>query len=377
MVLDDISNVRAVDPPDRAVIRYDLTNKRWRVGSLGGLLADEFFNRDETAETVQERFDQIATNASDLITQADSLTQQANDIAQNAQDLVDEISNRISGDDGLQQQINALAVDATGSVYIQNTEPVPGVGGVDDPIVDNARWYDSTGGANTPYIWQPRSLVNSTYQWTATGNTGEYYVELSGGGDPGLAQPQQIEVNDTSYLTSGTPPLAASEWAWGNGGGGFNTVIVRLSDDADPDSKTDGFVELYDWWSLEDPRIGANASAIDALETTVDDPDTGVSANASAIGTLETTVYHVDTGVAANAAAIDSLESTVNDPDTGVSANASAIGVLETTVNDADTGVAANAQAITELESTVNDPQTGVGANASAIGELETTVKDA
>jgi len=54
--------------------------------------------------------------------------------------------------EGLQVQINTLATGIAAVVYIQAGEPVPGVDGIPDPIVEGARWYDSDDN-NKPYIY--------------------------------------------------------------------------------------------------------------------------------------------------------------------------------------------------------------------------------
>ena len=44
-----------------------------------------------------------------------------------------------------------------------------------------------------PTNWNKLSLVNSTYKWTASASgTNEYYLELAGGGDPGISQPDNV-----------------------------------------------------------------------------------------------------------------------------------------------------------------------------------------
>jgi len=48
--------------------------------------------------------------------------------------------------------INNLAQASAATVFVQTSEPVPGVGGVPDPIPEGARWYDSDDN-NHPYIY--------------------------------------------------------------------------------------------------------------------------------------------------------------------------------------------------------------------------------
>ena len=86
-------------------------------------------------------------------------------------------------------------------------------------------------------------VLSGVYKWTATGSPGEFYCELNAGGDPSLTQPTKVMFNRV-IATGGTMALDAGEWVWDDGGGGFNTVVVRLADDADPDSKDDQFIEI-------------------------------------------------------------------------------------------------------------------------------------
>jgi len=89
------------------------------------------------------------------------------------------------------------------------------------------------------------SLVSSDYQWSASSSgTSEYYLEVSGGGDPSVSEPSDV-YEDGDAMTEGTlGSLAQGEWGWGNNDSlSFKTVYVRLSDDADPDSKSDGYVK--------------------------------------------------------------------------------------------------------------------------------------
>lgn len=109
-------------------------------------------------------------------------------------------------------------------------------------------WVGGASGAagdlNTADNWAPISIRSSTYQWTASGSgTSEYYLELSGGGDPSLTEPGKVKA-DGSDLTAGSAgTLAAGEWDWAdNDTLGFSTIYVRLSDSTDPDAKAAGYV---------------------------------------------------------------------------------------------------------------------------------------
>lgn len=101
--------------------------------------------------------------------------------------------------------------------------------------------------------WAPINIRSAAFAWTASGSgTGEYYLRTAAGADPsgvltGLVEPANVQANGTA-LTAGTAgSLTASTWDWAdNDTLGYSTIYVRLSDDTDPDTKTDGFVTFTD-----------------------------------------------------------------------------------------------------------------------------------
>lgn len=92
------------------------------------------------------------------------------------------------------------------------------------------------------------SLVDAAYKWTPSGSgIDEYYVELAGGGDPSLTEPNNVTTDGNYNIdANGTlGSLNAGEWDWGdNDTLGYSTVYVRLDDGADPDTKNDKFVSM-------------------------------------------------------------------------------------------------------------------------------------
>ena len=65
----------------------------------------------------------------------------------------------------------------------------------------------------------------------------EYYLELDGGGDPGLPKPDKVFINDVDSTEGTMGSLAQGEWDYGdNDTLGYSTIYVRLSDDSDPDT---------------------------------------------------------------------------------------------------------------------------------------------
>lgn len=104
----------------------------------------------------------------------------------------------------------------------------------------------TVGDYNDPDNWEPYSLVNSTYRWLAAGSdTGAYYLDLSGGGDPGLSSPGNVQENGANMTAGTLGALASGEWAYGDDDTlGYSTIYVQLADDADPDSKATNYVTM-------------------------------------------------------------------------------------------------------------------------------------
>ncbi len=89
------------------------------------------------------------------------------------------------------------------------------------------------------------SVVNSSYQWTASANgTAEYFLEPAGGGDPGIPDPE-IMLENGSNMSRGTAgSLTAGQFDYAeNDDQGGPRIYVRLFDDADPDTKADGYLK--------------------------------------------------------------------------------------------------------------------------------------
>lgn len=84
------------------------------------------------------------------------------------------------------------------------------------------------------------SARNSALRWIASGSgTGEFYVELIGGGDPSISpEPDAVYEGGTSIANGVMGSLNASEWDYGdNDTLGYSTIYVRQDDDSDPDTE--------------------------------------------------------------------------------------------------------------------------------------------
>lgn len=76
----------------------------------------------------------------------------------------------------------------------------------------------------------PATTLSASYQWNASGGgTNEYYLTLSGGGNPSLSTIGHVRVGGTVYREVGAiGSLANERWGWGDGDTlGFDTVYIR------------------------------------------------------------------------------------------------------------------------------------------------------
>lgn len=93
----------------------------------------------------------------------------------------------------------------------------------------------------------------SSFKWTqvVSGAHNEYYLELLGGGDPGITTSfavlyENAKKEDRPMVGGVLGSLNKGEWGFGKIGGvpaWGNAYYVRLSDDVDPDTKEEGFLE--------------------------------------------------------------------------------------------------------------------------------------
>jgi len=152
-----------VDFVDGSVLREsDLDTAYLHNFYLGQEYADSFNDliqqtlvRFATAQGIEETEpDQIILDlVADMVGSAAASNLQAriSDIDANAEAI-------ITLGEGLQAQVNTLAEGVAAAVFVQPDEPVPGVGGVPNPIPEGARWYD-TDDSNAPYIYQSSAWV--------------------------------------------------------------------------------------------------------------------------------------------------------------------------------------------------------------------------
>jgi hypothetical protein len=136
-------------------------------------------------------------------------------------------------------------------------------------------WHGAGTGATAgdysdPRNWVLISVRTAAFTWTASGSgTGEFYLRRVGNIDPGfITTPNTtygVVVNGSNFTYSASlGSLAASRWGFGdNDSLGYDTLYVRLSDDADPDSKAVDFVQFRQIPSAtESVRIPAGSNSI-------------------------------------------------------------------------------------------------------------------
>ena len=90
-----------------------------------------------------------------------------------------------------------------------------------------------------------KNLVDGTSNWwtASASGTNEYYFNQT---ISQIKEPNAVLIDDTVKAKASNAPgsLAAGEWSWGdNDTLGTDTIYVRLSDGADPDTKTSGHIK--------------------------------------------------------------------------------------------------------------------------------------
>ncbi len=312
--------------------------------TVGATVGTDFYDTDGTTVLGQtdvknsilaQEILQVEVEAGEVL---DLETGQDVDI-QNLGDVAIYVSNQ---DAVLQSNINTVSTSlsnledvvvdltsGTSDIYIQDTAPVAGVGGIPDPIPDFSRWYDSDDD-NRPYYWN-----------------GTAWIDLS---NPKIAQ---NETDITNLTTS------------------LSTTNTNVSTNASA-------ISVLDATSVSQGNSITSISAdVTALETTVNDASTGVSANATGLSNLTTRVTATEGSITTNASDITTLQTDVTAAEGNISTNATAISGLDTRVTTAEGSITTNASDITALETTVNDGATGVAANASGLSALDTRVTTA
>lgn len=149
-------------------------------------------------------------------------------------------------------------------------------------------WVGGASGDKTNYDndenWAAVSIRNTDVQWTASGSgTNEYYLQVSGGGNPatgylsGLVEPDAVYEGGAAMTAGTAGSLTAGQWDWAdNDTLGYSTIYVRLSSGAaDPDSRALDYVTFTDQPNANDdvfigPKVTSGAATSYNIDTGLD-----------------------------------------------------------------------------------------------------------
>jgi len=226
-----------------------------------------------------------------------------------------------------------------------------------DLVTFNGNLYEALQAHTASSSNQPSGTTSSNSYWTYVGAYTSLAAAVAG---------NTSDITDINYLSASSGSAAAQKIA--DLDSTVNDPSTGVSANA---SAISGLTTRV---TNTENATTTNSSDITSLENTVNDGATGVNATATAVSGLTTRVTATENATTANSADITALENTVNDSSTGVTATATALSSLTTRVTNTENATTANSSDITALENTVNDSSTGVNATASALSSLTTTV---
>lgn len=283
------------------------------------------------------------------------------------------------------QNLQGLIGDITAGVadvYLQDTAPVAGVGGVPSPIPDGSRWYD-TDDNNAPYYWDgsawqslldPRIGQNAasitalqTRMTTAEGDIDTNTADIATNGAAITANASAISTLDTTVTTQGASITAISaditdlETVLQDAGGNFSTTSNAIT-------------VLQSRVTQTETDITSNSTSITTLTNNLTTTNTNVSTNTSAISALDTRVTSAEGSITSQASDITSLQSGLTTAQTDITTNASAITALTTRVTSAEGNITINSSDITSLSSDLTTAQADILTNAGAITTAQTDI---
>jgi hypothetical protein len=123
-------------------------------------------------------------------------------------------------------------------------------------FVNPKEWLGTTGDLSLVTNWQQDNVRTAAFSWTVSGSgTNEYYLRTAANASPGfVSQPAAVYINGSSATEGTVGSLSAGQWDYGdNDTLGYNTIYVRLSDGANPNTKAAGFVKFN-----QVPQTGEN-----------------------------------------------------------------------------------------------------------------------
>jgi uncharacterized coiled-coil protein SlyX len=289
--------------------------------------------------------------------------QQLGDVAKYAYDADQVLNGYINGLNASFGNLQDTLLDITAGVadvYVSDTAPVAGVGGVPDPIVIYSRWYDSDDN-NKPYYWN-----------------GTTWVDLS---DPRIASNQaditavSASLNTTNTTVSGhTTSIGANASAISVLD---STVIALDSTVTTLSGNYDAFVAQY---AADDPvgGVAANSSAISAIDTRVTAAEGTISTSSTSITELtsDLTFYTKLEGTDGNVLQlVGGTDIDLQNTSAVGGATSAATNVLDSRVTSAEGTITSQASSITALSAAITSTNTNVSGNATAISGLTVIVE--
>ena len=289
--------------------------------------------------------------------------QQLGDVAKYAYDADQVLNGYINGLNDSFGNLQDTLLDITAGVadvYVSDTAPVAGVGGVPDPIVIYSRWYDSDD-SNKPYYWN-----------------GTAWIDLS---DPRIASNQADITAVSASLNTTNTTVAGHTTSIGANASAISvldsTVIALDGTVTTLSGSYDAFVASYE---ASDPIAGvaANTSAISAIDTRVTAAEGTISTSSTSITELtsDLTFYTKLEGTDGNVLQlVGGSDIDLQGTSAVGGATSAATNVLDSRVTSAEGTITSQASSITALSAAITSTNTNVSGNATAISGLTVIVE--
>jgi hypothetical protein len=277
----DGSTLRAEDLDTAYLHNYYLSQEY--ADSFNELINNTLLNIAAGTGIVETETDEIiAALVNEMLLDANAANLQARitDIDANAEAII-ELG------EGLQTQINTLAEGVAAAVYVQPDEPVPGVGGIPDPIPEGARWYDSDDN-NAPYIYQSSAWASISDPRIGVAEADIEFLQVrTENTNAALLDEMFVRATETTALSSRLDLLGAAS--------GDNTAFILDLDKvyaSDTESLSQRFSQITaDWTAGDSSTLGSANGYTDGEIVTVNASITSeASARASADGAIASTI---------------------------------------------------------------------------------------
>lgn len=156
------------------------------------------------------------------------------------------------------------------------------------------------------------------------------------------------------------------------------TKVGQYASLADMVSATaSGLTSLDTRTDAAEGTITAHSSQLTALESTVNDPTTGVDATATGLTNLTTRVTTAEGTISSNSSSITNLSGRLTTAEGSITSQGSAISALDVRMTSAEGVNTSQGSAITSLDNRLTTVEGSASGSAEAISALETRVTDA